>query len=386
MIKVAHVCTSSYSHKILVDKLALLKQKGYEIHLVSSEEGYNEALMQNYDFKLHFIPMNRQIHVFDDMVSIFRMTQLFRKEKYQIVHTHTAKAGIIGRVAGRLAGVPVVIHTSHGLPFYEGQSKLKYYTYRFLEKIGAWFCDAIASQNREDMKKIEQYAPRQRVYYEGNGVDLSKLDDRNKHTSCEQITALKDRLGIPNDQKVILVGARFEPVKDHFFLLEGIKRVKEQHRSDFVCLLAGDGPLREQIQQQIKDDRLSDVVKIIGFQTDIYPYIKMADLIVLTSEKEGVPRIIMEAMAFSKPVVATNVLGTRELVVDGETGVLVEYKNVEQLASGIHVMLSDERKRRQFGNNGRRRIEESFTEEIVVERIVSMYQQLWQVKKTGASI
>jgi len=144
--------------------------------------------------------------------------------------------------------------------------------------------------------------------------------------------------------------------------------------------------LREQIQQQIKDDRLSDVVKIIGFQTDIYPYIKMADLIVLTSEKEGVPRIIMEAMAFSKPVVATNVLGTRELVVDGETGVLVEYKNVEQLASSIHVMLSDERKRKEFGNNGRRRIEESFTEEIVVERIVNMYQQLWQVKKTEASI
>lgn len=75
------------------------------------------------------------------------------KRKYQIVHTHTAKAGIIGRVAGRLAGVPVVIHTSHGLPFYEGKSKLKYYTYRFLEKIGAWFCDAIAWQNREDMKK-----------------------------------------------------------------------------------------------------------------------------------------------------------------------------------------------------------------------------------------
>ena len=197
--------------------------------------------------------------------------------------------------------------------------------------------------------------------------------------------SLKKQLDLPNDKKVILVGARFEPVKDHFFLLEGIKYLKEQYRSDFICLLAGDGPLKEQIQQKINDDHLSDVIKIIGFQTDIYPYIKMADIIVLTSEKEGVPRIIMEAMAFSKPVVATDVLGTRELVVNGETGLLVEYKNVQHLASSIHVLLNDERKRKEFGNNGRKRIEENFTEAIVVERIVKMYEDLLQLKQMEAS-
>ncbi|MGP3560193.1 glycosyltransferase family 4 protein [Geobacillus sp. BK01] len=381
MVKIAHVCTSSLSHKILVDKLALLKKRNYDIHLISSEEGYNEKLMQNYDFKLRFIYMNRQIHIIDDVISIFRMTKLFRKEKYHIVHTHTAKAGIIGRIAGRLAGVPVVIHTSHGLPFYEGQSKKKYHTYRFLEKVGALFCDAIASQNKEDIEKIKKYAPRKPVYYEGNGVDLRRLDEENKNISDEQIKILKSRLGISNDKKVILVGARFEPVKDHFFLLEGIKHLKEyQNESDFICLLAGDGPLKEQIQQKIEDYHLSNEVKMIGFQTDIYAYIKMADLIVLTSEKEGVPRIIMEAMAFSKPIVATDVLGTRELVVHGETGLLVKYKNVESLASSIHVLLNDEGKRKEFGNNGRRRIEENFTEEIVVERIVKMYQELLQVE------
>jgi glycosyltransferase involved in cell wall biosynthesis len=381
MIKVAHICTSSLSHKILVDKLSLLKNRGYDIHLISSKEGYNEELMSKYDLPLRFVHMNREINFKDDIISIINMVKLFRQEKYQIVHTHTAKAGIIGRVAARLAGVPVVIHTSHGLPFYEGQSKGKYYAYYFFEKIGSLFCDAIASQNKEDMKKIEKYAPNKLVFYEGNGVDLNKLDMKNKSINNSQIILLKEKLGIDSNKKVILVGARFEPVKDHFFLLEGLKLLKENYFDNFICLLAGDGILKNEIIYRIKEYNLDNNVKLIGFQTDIYPYIKLSDVVVLTSQKEGIPRIIMEAMTFSKPVVATNVLGTRELVRHNETGYLVEYKNVEDLASSLHLMLADEKRRIEFGNKGRKRIEDYFTEDIVVDRIVKMYEELLRAKK-----
>lgn len=380
MVKVAHVCTTSLSHKILVDKLNILKSKGYDVHIISSKEGYNSELMKKYSFTLRFIYMNRNINVKDDIVSIIKMKKLFKKEKYEIVHTHTAKAGIIGRIAGRLAGIPVVIHTSHGLPFYEGQSKTKYYTYRFLEKIGALFCDAIASQNKEDMEKIKQYAPQKPIYYEGNGVDLHKLDQRNGKISKDQIDLLKKQLNIPSNKKVILVGARLEPVKDHFFLLDGLRYLKENYNQNFICLLAGDGPLKEEILRTIHDNQLEDFVKLIGYQTDIYPYIKLADIVALTSQKEGVPRIIMEAMAFARPIVATDVLGTRELVIHNETGYLVEYKNVEELAFYLNLMLTDEKKRIEFGIKGRKRVEEYFTEEVVVDRIVRMYNELLKKK------
>ena len=125
MKKIAHITTSSISHKILVDKLTVLQKKGYDIHFISSKEGYDAELMKNYNFTLKFIKMRRKINIFSDFISIIKMTRLLRQEKYDIVHTHTAKAGVIGRIAAKLAKIPIVVHTSHGLPFYENQSLLK---------------------------------------------------------------------------------------------------------------------------------------------------------------------------------------------------------------------------------------------------------------------
>lgn len=218
MKKVAHICTNAKSHRILVDKLALIQKKGYDLHLISSREGYDPELMSRHTMTLHFVPMKETVAPWNDMVAIARLVHLLRSERYDIVHTHNAKAGVIGRIAAWLAGIPLIVHTTHGLPFYEGQSRLKNTMYREMERIGAWFCDAIASQNREDMSKIKKYAPRKQILYEGNGVDLELLDSRRGTISAADIEQLRLQHNIEPHQKVILVGARFEPVKNHFFL------------------------------------------------------------------------------------------------------------------------------------------------------------------------
>jgi glycosyltransferase involved in cell wall biosynthesis len=375
--KVAHVCTTSLSHKILVDKLALLQKRGYEIHLVSSREGYDENLLENYNFKIKFVEMCREINLLKDLYSIFLMYKLIKKEKYDIVHTHTAKAGIIGRIAATLARIPLVIHTSHGLPFYPGQSKTKYHIYRFLEKVGSLFCHAIASQNKEDMKKIKEIAfKRTKVLYEGNGVDLARLDNIAEQISSDILEEIKKKWGIDSSKKVLLMGARFEPVKDHFFLIDSLYELKKQYRDDFICLLAGKGELEGLIRKKIDDLNLSSNVKIVGHQPNIYPYIYLSDIVVLTSEKEGIPRILMEAMSFRKPVVASNVLGTRELVVQGVSGYLVQYKDVNSFAKCINQLLDNPELMKRFGENGRKIIEKEYTEDIVVDRIVQMYESL----------
>lgn len=374
-MKVAHLCTSGFSYKILVDKLALLQKRGNEVHIVSSHEGYDEELMNDYSFNLKFIYMNRRINLKDDLISIFRMVQLFRREKYEVVHTHTAKAGIIGRIAARIARIPVIIHTTHGLPFYEGQDDSTYTHYRLFEKIGAFFGDAIASQNKEDMDKLKEVIRRKPILYEGNGVDLSALDDRRQNITSDNLHMIREKLSIPPTAKVILVGARFEPVKDHAFLLDGLRELKKYHQ-DFVCLLAGRGPLEGELKSKIREYNLDDEVIMIGHQIDIYPYAQLADIIALTSEKEGLPRIIMEGMAFSKPVVATDVLGSRELVVNGENGILVEYRSVEELTNAFHELLSNDKLRVAYGEAGRKAVEENFTEEKVVDRIEEMYEEL----------
>lgn len=376
MPKVAHICTAASMHKLLVDKLTILKNYGYDIDLISSQEGFNEELMRQYDFNLRFVHMNREINLIDDVKSIYNLAKLLKREKYDIVHTHNAKAGIIGRVAGKIAKVPVIIHTSHGLPFYEGQEVLKFYLYKFIERLGSKFCDAIGSQNLEDLNLIRRHITNKRNYYEGNGVDLNRLDNWDQIIDNKKLQKMKANLGIPNSTKVILVGARFEPIKGHDFLLKGLHLLTQRYNGDFACLLAGKGNLQENIQNKIEELGLNNNVKIIGYKTNIYPYIKLADLVVLTSKKEGIPRIIMESMAFSKPVVATNVLGTRELVRNNKTGFLIPYNDKNMLAEKILKLLDNQELSIKFGNNARKVIEQEFTEEIVAERINDIYVNL----------
>ncbi|MGW9126191.1 sugar transferase [Paenibacillus chitinolyticus] len=376
MSKIAHICTSAISHKILADKMSVLQQAGHEVHLISSPEGYDEQAMKNSGLKLKFVQMNRKIRPVEDVRSILRMRRLIKREGYDIVHTHTAKAGIIGRAAAWLARTPVIMHTSHGLPFYEGQSKTAYTVYRTLEKIGTYFCDALASQNREDITKLQSLNAGKIVYYEGNGVDLDKLDKAAGTISREELESLKATYGVPENKTVLLMGARMEPVKDHHFLLDALALLKSQGITDFVCLLAGKGPLEKQILERIAELGLQKEVLLIGHRSDLYAFLKMADIVVLTSEKEGIPRFLMEAMAFSKPVVASDVLGTRELVRHEDTGLLVPYKNTGALAKAFRTLIENKAYGTMLGQGGRRRIEREFTEQIVVKRLETMYKEL----------
>ncbi|WP_195574323.1 glycosyltransferase family 4 protein [Paenibacillus sp. 1001270B_150601_E10] len=375
-MKVGHVCTSALMHKLLVDKLSLMQEKGYDIHLISSREGFNETLVAGYPLEFRFVPMNRSIHPFQDIVSIFRLMHLIMKEKYDIIHTHNAKAGVIGRIAAWLCRTPVIIHTTHGLPFYQGQSGTTYHMYRWMEKIGSWFCHGIASQNKEDMDKIKEYAPNKPVLYEGNGVDLGRMDAYKSEANTDVIRKLRSKHHIPDTHKVILVGARFEPVKNHFFLLDALVLLKQQSSTPFVCLLAGQGPLEAEIINRIKELNLEEQVILVGYQTNIYPYIQMADVVSLTSEKEGIPRIVMESMAFAKPVIASDVLGTRELVQHEVSGVLVPYPDASELAKQYARVLEDDALAAVLGMNGRKIIEEQFTEQIVINRIHEYYRKM----------
>lgn len=371
-------------YRIIEDKLArLAKQPEYEIHLICSAEdlgcmGKHDILnsLSTHGIRLHHIPMNRAIRISEDIRAIHNMTNLLKKERFDIVHTHNAKAGVIGRVAAKISGVPLIIHTAHGLPFFEGQNKLLYYVYRYIEIFAARCSHFIANQNWEDFKKLRQYVPEKKLVYEGNGVDLNLLDTINNNIHDEEIYSLKQRYDIPERSKIILVGARFEPIKDHYLLVECLKILKERWNDQFCCLLAGNGLLEANVKEKVQECGLGKQVKFIGYQENIFPWIKMADLLVLTSQKEGIPRILMEGMAFRKAVAATDVLGTNELVVHNETGMLSDYGDASNLALNISRLLDDDNLRKRFGMAGRNRIENFYNLDLVLDRINGLYSKI----------
>jgi len=376
-IKVAHAATIDGSiHGILSGKLKGLIEKGYEIHAISSPGRYEDKIRQR---QIHFHPIliKRNISPFHDMMAILKMIRLFRKEKFHIVHTHTAKAGFVGRVAATLAGVPVIVHTSHGLPFYEGQGFLQFNLYKVLEKVASKCCHAVFSQNHEDMEIMKKYriASADRIHYEGNGVNVRELDRVARLTDPVE---LRERLGL-HGRLVIGYYARLESVKGHLFFLKGFKAAADRFEGA-VCLMAGEGPMEEPIRDAINKLGLNGQVRLLGFREDIPSLLTITDILVLTSKKEGIPRVVMEAMALGVPVIATNVLGNRELIRDRETGLLVPYGDEKALGEALTELMGNPEMRHRYGSAGRKRIEAYYLEEQAVDRIHALYQALLQQK------
>lgn len=383
-VKVLHITAIDFTiRKMLVDKLIELQKYGYDVETMSDVTGFmSEAKsemsgIQSRGIKHHRIPISRDIHPVKDIRSIFLLYRFLKINKYDIVHTHTAKAGFIGRIAAKLAKVPIIIHTSHGLPFYKGQSVLKNGIYRFLETFASYFSHAYLSQNKEDLTNIYRMVPKKIISgYEGNGIPLDVLDGYEKMTS-EEIKKKKRSLEIGERDFVFFTAARFEAVKNYEMIFNAIRKVSGL-KQNVKFVFAGEGPLLEEYKEKAVRWKISNDIIFLGYREDMYELLQMTDAVLLTSEKEGIPRFLMEAMAFEKPVLATDVLGTNELVVNQKTGELIEFNNHYQLANTIHNWINPEYKSvlYLYGKNGRKRIVEEFTEAKVAKRIHRYYQHL----------
>ena len=386
MAKIGHICTSRLMYKLLYDKLVLLYEVGYDIDIISAEDGVENNIFNEIGINQKYIDMKREISILSDIKSIIEMVKFLKKEQYDIIHTHNAKAGLICRIAGKIAKVPVIIHTSHGLPFFEGQNKIKYYVFKALELFGLKISDYYGSQNEEDLNIMRKYAKEEKLFYEGNGVDVVKMDRIYNSISDEELNMLREELNIPKENITMLMGARFEIVKNHDLLLKSLSVLKDKGINNFTCMLAGQGELESEIRGKVSEMNLEENIIFLGYRKDIYKFIKLSDIVTLTSIKEGIPRIIMESMYFKKPIIATDVLGTRELIVNNETGFVTDLGDYKSMAENIEKLINDEELRYKFGSKGKIRIEKKFTEQLVIKRIDKLYSDILDEKNKECSI
>lgn len=352
---------------ILAAKIAALKLVGtIELHVASSFE--DEAETRTPAAPWHRIEIARTIKLVHDMRSVWQLLRLIRREKYDVVHTHTAKAGFVGALAGWLSGVPV-IHTYHGLPFYQGQRRAAYSVYLFLETLACMMRKAVFSQNRADLELLKKSKSiRCRVMFEGNGVDAEAVVAHGQRDK-----ALVEHLWRPNVLRMVCV-ARLEPIKHLDNLIDAVGMAKGRGLV-VQCIIAGKGPLEGSLNATIVQRGLQDTISIV-YTPAIHALIAQADVAVLTSAKEGIPRGLMEAMALSKPVVATNVLGTQELVVHRQTGLLVPFGDADALCAALVELIDAPSLRDRLGEAGRKRIETQFNDEHIVATWTGAYKTL----------
>lgn len=360
----------------VIDLTKLLDKEKFEVSLVTGCEGKDEgnmlSLLGEQEVRPVIVPeLGRKISLLDDLKAFVKLFLLIRYEKPDIVHTHTAKAGTLGRLAAKLAGAPIIIHTFHGHIFHGYFSPLKTKTFLLIERFLSLFTSriiTISPAQREEILGLG-IGNKKKVVCIPLGFDLSGFLD------CQEKRGeLREELGLSRDHLLIGIIARLVPIKGHTYFFEAAKMILDQTK-EARFIVVGDGELREELKSLVKRLKIEEATFFLGFRSDLDRIYAGLDLIVLSSLNEGLPTAIIEAMASAKPVVSTRVGGVVDLIEDGVNGLLVPPENPSQLASACLEILCDQEKARKMGREGRRR---SFQFELsrLIKDIEVLYEEL----------
>jgi glycosyltransferase involved in cell wall biosynthesis len=334
-----------------------LPRDTYEVGLISSERGpLVEWANRIPGVTRVWLPsLVREVQPFKDLAALVSMWRLFRRERPILVHTHCAKAGILGRWAAKLAGVPCIVHTVHGFGFNDYQAPLARSFFIWLERLTSRITDGqiyVSTENAERSERLGLTRPGEWTLSR-SGIDLAKfLRPGPRGTKRAEWKVADDTL-------VVGMLASFKPEKAPADFIDIASRVlKENPRVHFV--MAGDGELRPAVEARIKEHGIERHVTLLGWQKleDMPAIYRSLDVLVLTSLWEGLPRVFPEAMACEIPIVATTAGGVREAITDGENGFLFQPHDIEGMAGAVLRLVADPELRRTMGANGRQRVME----------------------------
>jgi len=358
-----------------------LTKRGYDTTLVSGSLARGEDSMAFVaDARgvevVQIDELGREISPLRDLLATIRLAKLIRKERPQILHTHTAKAGTVGRAAALLAGSrrpPIIVHTFHGHVLRGYFGPLRSLFFRLLERrlaAGTTALIAVSPQVRDDLVALG-VAPRERFVVIRLGIELDEriAPDQNGRGESRRY------LGIPGDRFAVGWIGRMTAVKRTDDVLVAFKRLRDSGVDAVLCMV-GDGPDRLQLEQRAHELGVAHDTLFLGYQEDVAQFYAAFDTLVLPSGNEGTPVSVIEALAAELPVVATRVGGVPDVVRDGEDGFLVEAGATDDLADRLAQLARDPALRARMGKQGRERVLPRYAVERLVDDVDHLYRSL----------
>jgi glycosyltransferase involved in cell wall biosynthesis len=370
-VRVLHVVGESRyggAARIILRLGQIAEAEGWHVDVLTTDPIFQQAVRQ---FGLGLVDLDvirREIRPIWDLGGLVRLRRFLRRESYQVVHTHTSKAGFVGRLAARLAGVPVIIHTAHGFAFHESSPAPPRIFYSALERIASRWCDRIVTVSefhRTWAIELGMSDP-QRIVAIPNGIaDIAR-------TRRASLADVRHEMGAGPDDLVILSMARLAPDKGLEYLIEAASILpRVGRRMQFV--IAGDGPHRDHLEYLASARGVSDRVKFLGFREDVGDLLAATDLIVLPSLREGLSIALLEAMAAARPIIATSIGSQREVAAHAEMARLVPPSDALALSQAILHLAADPALMNRLAANARAVYESRYTE----ARMLHAYRQLY---------
>jgi glycosyltransferase involved in cell wall biosynthesis len=317
----------------------------------------------------------RRPHPASDALALLRLASRIRRGRFDVVHTHSSKAGILGRIAARLAGVPAVVHTAHGWPFSREDSPRTRATWIRLERFCARLCDTIVVVAEADRRRGLELGIGRPDQYEliRSGIEIEAYRDVGLDRA-----AARRRIGVPDEAFVVGTVGRLGRQKSPLDLLAAFAKLAAE-RPDAHLVLVGDGPDRAEVERSVAGAGLAGRVHLLGLRMDVPEILPAFDVFALASRWEGLPRVFPQAMAAGLPIVATRVDGAPDAITPGDNGWLVDVADAEGLAGRLVSLAADPALTRAMGQRGRDRVEE-FSARRMVDRLSALYARLIETR------
>lgn len=363
------------SQKQLLSLISGLDSGRFNLFLFTAKEGFLiEEARSIKGLTVHGSRfLERPINPLKDIVALLEICVFIRKNRIDIVHTHSSKAGIIGRWAARLSGIKAIIHTVHGWSFHDYQPYLLRKIYIWLERISAKFTDLIIVVSERDKENgLANNIAKAEIYrLVRYGIDKKQFQLKDN--------SIRKELGLSDEEVVVGSIACLKPQKSPEDFVKVASRVT-QSLPQARFLLVGDGALRPKIKDLISKYNLDSRVILAGWRRDIPRLLSAMDAFVLTSLWEGMPISVLEAMTASVPVVATDTGGIKEIVREGENGYLVKRSDIEEMTDKINKLLKDESLRKCIAEKAGKSLGEEFSIDAMVRGTGALYQELLLLK------
>lgn len=383
MFRVCHVQVFpilSGVQRVMLDLFDQLDRREYELHVICKEPGPLGEELRRRGIETHFVrELDRPIHPWRDWRAYRRLRRIFAEQAFDLVHTHSSKPGVLGRLAARYAGVEHVIHHVHAFAFHEFSPPWKRRLYSRLERLAGRACDRVVFVNHEDrLTAIEEgILPAEKCVTVYNGV-VTSADPSSGSWRRE----IRDKLGLASDEVAILFTGRLAPPKLPLLLPRIAASLRKMElNTKWRIVVVGSGLLQRRMLRRCRQLQVEDLVQHVGWQTDVAPWLAAADIFLFPTLAEGMPMALIEAQAAGLPAVASDARGNREVIAVGG-GTLCPPGDPAAYAAALERLIADPSLRASLGGAGRDGTATYFDRNTNMGKIVALYEELRRARSS----
>ena len=359
--------TDNMITQFLIDHIKFLQSEGAQVECACDEtDFFFKDLVDKYKFVVHKINFTRFPFTLKNIKARKKLIKLCKEQKYDLIYCHQPVGGVMGRMVGHKLHIPVV-YVAHGFHFYKGGPLKNKILYGTIEKHYSRYTDVLVTMNDEDYNASQKMHAKKCVKINGIGVDMTKY---KSDPNLDEV-AFRKELGVDKEDFVILSIAEFIKRKNVITL---IKAVESMNNPRVKLLLCGRGVLKEELERYVADHKLDDRIKFIGYRKDIPQCIQVANVLALASYHEGLPKCIMEAMAQAKPVVCSDIRGSRDLI-GGEGGMLLPPTDVAGFAVAFEKLARDKSLCEKYGKRNQKFVQ-NYSIDKVLEQMKKIFEEL----------